>query len=96
MPEANKPGRGPLLGPSLWRLASLGLDLAVAVGGFTLLGWFADRHWQVFPRYTVVGAVLGLIGGMYNLIRQALNASRDAAQGKGSGDAGRDDEGRDR
>jgi len=76
MPETHDPNRPKPPAPSLWRLAGMGVDLAAAVGGFTLIGWFADRHWQVFPRYTITGAVLGLIGGMYNLVRQALAASR--------------------
>lgn len=54
----------------------MGVDLAAAVGGFTLVGYLVDRHWEVYPRFTVVGAILGLIGGMYNLIRQGLAAAR--------------------
>ncbi|HRX85302.1 MAG TPA: AtpZ/AtpI family protein [Phycisphaerae bacterium] len=88
MPESGKPGRGASSGLSLWRLASLGFDLAAAVGGFTLIGWFADRHWDKYPRFTVIGAVLGLIGGMYNLIRQSLIATRETARGGDDGDSG--------
>jgi F0F1-type ATP synthase assembly protein I len=79
MPETRKPDRNAQSAPSLWRLATMGVDLAAAVGGFTLVGWLADRYWQVFPRYTIAGAVLGLVGGMYNLVRQALAASRPSA-----------------
>ncbi len=61
---------------SMWGLAGMGLDLSAAVAGFTLLGWWADSHWQTSPRYTLVGVILGLIGGMYNLIRRALAATR--------------------
>ncbi|MCB9851145.1 MAG: AtpZ/AtpI family protein [Phycisphaerales bacterium] len=71
---------GNKLGPSLWGLAGMGFDLAAAVAGFTLIGWWADSHWNTSPRYTVVGVVLGLIGGMYNLLRRALKASKDANQ----------------
>lgn len=94
MPEPHQPKRGPQAGPSLWRLASLGIDLAAAVGGFTLIGWLADRHWGVFPRYTITGAVLGLIGGMYNLVRQSLGAARESAH-PGPRDSQDADKGRD-
>jgi hypothetical protein len=33
----------------------------------------------------LIGVALGLIGGMYNLIRQSLLASRDAAGGQSVG-----------
>jgi F0F1-type ATP synthase assembly protein I len=56
------------------------MDLAAAVGGFILIGWLVDRSTGHYPRYTVVGAVLGLIGGMYNLIRQSLSFTRRARE----------------
>ena len=70
----------------MWGLARIGLDLAGAVAGFTLLGWWADSHWQTSPRYTLVGVILGLIGGMYKLIRRALDASKDAAANRKDAD----------
>jgi hypothetical protein len=93
--RSNPDGEGPptrSLAPSMWRLAGMGVDLSAAVAGFTLIGWWADRHWQTSPRYTVVGVVLGMIGGMYNLIRRALRASRDAS-GDSPGEHGPDGHG---
>ena len=68
----------PSSGPNWIKLSGLGVELVGAVGGFTLLGWLWDRYHATSPWGVVIGAVLGLIGGMYNLIRQALIASKEA------------------
>lgn len=60
------------------RLSSVGFELVAAVGGFILVGYWWDRHFGSEPWGLIVGAALGLIGGMYNLIRQSLLASREA------------------
>jgi F0F1-type ATP synthase assembly protein I len=62
------------------------VDFAAAVGGFTLIGYLIDRHWQMYPKATLTGAVLGLIGGMYNLVRGALAAFRHVPPPGKSGD----------
>ena len=60
------------------KLSGLGVELVGAVGGFTLMGWLWDRYHETSPWGLVIGAVLGLVGGMYNLIRRALIASKEA------------------
>jgi F0F1-type ATP synthase assembly protein I len=60
------------------RFLGIGLELVGAVAGFTLIGYWIDRHYQSYPWGVVVGLALGLIGGMYNLIRQSLAASRES------------------
>ena len=60
------------------RLASSGFELAAAVGGFAVIGHLVDRSRGSHPKGLLIGAVLGLIGGMYNLIRSFLAASREA------------------
>ena len=63
------------------RYAGMGLEFAGAVCGFCLLGWWIDHHWQIEDHWgLLICALLGLIGGMYNLIRQALAAGREAAE----------------
>lgn len=63
------------------RYAEIGLEFAGAVAGFCLVGWWIDRHWQIEDhRALLVCAILGLIGGMYNMIRQALTVSREIAE----------------
>lgn len=69
-------------GSASWtRLSGIGFELVAAVGGFILVGYWWDRHFGTGPWGIVVGAVLGLVGGMYNLIRKSLVASREAAGG---------------
>jgi F0F1-type ATP synthase assembly protein I len=60
------------------RLASAGFDLAAAIGGFTLIGYWVDRHWDSAPWGVLTGALLGLVGGLYNLIRASLAAASEA------------------
>lgn len=60
------------------RLSSIGFELVAAVAVFILVGYWWDRHFETQPWGLIVGAALGLIGGMYNLIRQSLLASREA------------------
>jgi ATP synthase protein I len=87
MPE-KKPDR------SWVRLSSIGVELVGAVAGFTLLGYWVDRHWGTDPWGLLAGVGLGLIGGMYNLIRQSLLATREDAgrsTGKSKGSSERPD-----
>jgi F0F1-type ATP synthase assembly protein I len=58
--------------------AGIGLELAGAVAGFALVGYWVDRHYGSQPWGLIVGVVLGIVGGLYNLVREALQAARDA------------------
>lgn len=68
--------------PTGMQLASIGVELAAAVLGFTLLGWWVDHHFGTHPWGVLVGALLGLVGGMYNLVRESLWATRQDDRGK--------------
>ncbi len=50
------------------------MELLGAVVGFVLLGLWIDRHWATTPWGVVSCLALGLIGGLYNFIRQSLRA----------------------
>lgn len=60
---------------SVWHLASMGVELAAAVGGGCLLGYWIDRHFGVGPWGLIIGASLGIIGGLYNMVRKAVHES---------------------
>ena len=62
--------------PSWVRYSGMGMELAAAVAGFVLVGVWIDRHYETAPWGVVIGAVLGLVGGMSNLIRESLTAIR--------------------
>jgi F0F1-type ATP synthase assembly protein I len=58
------------------RFAGIGFELVAAVGALMLLGWWIDRHFGTGPWGLLVGAVVGLVGGMYNMVHEALGATR--------------------
>lgn len=61
------------------KLSGLGIELAASVGGLTLAGYWWDRHFGTEPWGFWIGLSIGMVGGMYNLIRQALAATRNAS-----------------
>ena len=69
--------RGPAEQPRVrWtRLAGMGTELAGAVLAFTLLGWWIDRKLETDPWGVLIGACLGIVGGLYNLVRVAVRES---------------------
>jgi len=76
-PEGEKPV-GSLPRQDSWRrVAGIGFDLAGAVGGFALIGFWIGRHYDSERAGLLIGSGLGLAGGLYNLIRQGLRASRE-------------------
>lgn len=82
MPE--EPSQGSRPDKSWVRLSSIGIELVAAVAGFTLAGYWWDLHYGTPPWGLLTGVVLGLVGGMYNLIRQSLLASRNTGSGTGT------------
>jgi ATP synthase protein I len=64
--------------PSWTRHAGIGLELAGAVAGFALLGYWIDRHFGSKPWGLLIGLGLGMVGGLYNLVKEALAATREA------------------
>ena len=63
--------------PSWIRFSGIGIEFASAVAVFTVIGYYIDRHYDSSPTALLICILLGLVGGMYNLIRQALAATRD-------------------
>ena len=64
--------------PGWVRYSGVGLELAGAVAGFALIGYWIDGRYGSKPWGILIGLVLGLTGGLYNLIRQSLQAEREA------------------
>ncbi|MGQ9650291.1 MAG: AtpZ/AtpI family protein [Phycisphaerae bacterium] len=60
------------LSPGMMRLAGAGVELAAGVGGACLLGWWIDRHFGTRPWGLLVCAIVGIVGGLYNLVRRAV------------------------
>lgn len=65
--------------PPVWTgYASKGFELAAAVAGMALFGYWIGGFYDQALVGVAIGGILGIVGGMYNLIRQSLAASRRA------------------
>jgi F0F1-type ATP synthase assembly protein I len=58
-----------------YRYLGLGMELAAAVAGLTLLGYWIDRHFDTAPWGVLIGVATGLVGGLYNLVKTVVLAS---------------------
>jgi F0F1-type ATP synthase assembly protein I len=56
--------------PSAMRLAGAGLELAATLVGACLLGYWIDRRFGTDPWGLLICAGIGIVGGLYNLIRR--------------------------
>ena len=53
-------------------------NLVRASAQFASLGYWIDRRYETSPWGVLIGVVLGLVGGLYNLVKQSLQAVREA------------------
>ena len=58
--------------PGWMRLSSQGFELAAAVLGFAGVGYWIGGYYGKQEMGLTIGAVLGIFGGLYNLIRASL------------------------
>jgi F0F1-type ATP synthase assembly protein I len=64
--------------PGWVRYSGLGIELAGAVAGLTLVGYWIDGKFGTSPWGLLGGMAMGLIGGTYNLVKASLAAAREA------------------
>ncbi len=64
------------------RLAGLGFEMAGGVAGFALFGYWIGGYYGKAELGVVIGAVLGITGSTYNLIRAAILASKKSSAGE--------------
>ncbi len=62
------------------RFAGVGVELAATVGGACLVGYWIDRRFGTGPWGLVACAVVGVVGGLYNMIRPALRETARTAE----------------
>jgi ATP synthase protein I len=60
------------------RYSGIGLELAGVIAGLALLGYWIDRRYGTSPWGILGGVCVGLVGGLYNLVRESLEAIREA------------------
>ena len=58
-------------------MGGLGMEVATQVGAGALLGWLYDRWQGTAPTGLLVGAVIGIVVGLWSLIRGALKLNRE-------------------
>jgi len=56
------------------------------VVGFSVVGYLVGRYFGNALWGLIIGASLGVIGGLYNLVRQSLKLTREDSQRGASGD----------
>jgi hypothetical protein len=66
--------------PPWTRLAQTGFEFGASLAVFMLLGYWVDRHWGIQKHWGLLaGMLLGLIGGIYNFIREVRRAIRQGS-----------------
>jgi ATP synthase protein I len=81
--------------PGWVRYSGVGLELAGATAGLALVGYWIDRRFGTPPWGMLGGVVIGIVGGLYNLVRESFAAAREAkADDQLASDERRDAEGR--
>ena len=84
--------REPTNWPGLLRYSGMGLELAAAIVGLTLVGLWVDHQFGTGPKGVIIGAILGIVGGSYNFIRQALALTRQSGTGRKGDEADQGDD----
>ena len=64
--------------PGWVRYSGIGLELAGVTAGLALLGYWVDSKFGTKPWGLLVGVAIGIVGGLYNLIRESLAAVHEA------------------
>jgi ATP synthase protein I len=82
-PDAETPPPKPLE-KSAWSYAGIGLQFAATTAVFTCMGLYMDGHWGTSPWGTLGLTLLGLVGGMYLLIKESLKFNADPDKNAGS------------
>lgn len=60
-----------------WRMAGLGMEVASEVAAGAALGWLWDRWRGSGPTGLLVGSIVGIVVGLWTMIRKSLKLTRE-------------------
>ncbi len=60
-----------------WRMGGLGMEVAAQVAAGAVLGWLYDRWRGTGTTGMLVGSVIGISVGLWNMIRGAIKLNRE-------------------
>jgi ATP synthase protein I len=66
--------------PGWVRYSGIGLELAGATAGLALLGYWIDSKFGTSPWGILICVVIGIVGGLYNLVKEAMAAASQARE----------------
>ena len=64
--------------PGWVRYSGVGLELAGATAGLALIGYWIDTKYGSSPWGMLGGVLIGIVGGLYNLVKESQAAIREA------------------
>jgi len=64
--------------PAWVRYSGVGLELAGATAALALVGYWVDGKFGTSPWGILIGVFIGIVGGMYNMVKESLAAVREA------------------
>ncbi len=59
-----------------WRMMGLGMEVASQVAAGAILGWAFDLWQETAPTGLLVGAITGIVVGLWSMIRGGLKLNR--------------------
>src|SRR5215468_6898567 len=73
--------------PAWVRYSGVGLELAGATAGLALVGYWIDGKFGTSPWGILIGVVIGIVGGLYNLVKESLAAANEAREDDARGES---------
>jgi ATP synthase protein I len=64
--------------PAWIRYSGVGLELAGATAALALVGYWVDGKFGTSPWGILIGVFIGIVGGLYNMVKESLAAVREA------------------
>ncbi len=62
--------------PKRWQMTSSGLELVGVMGVLAGIGYYLDGRFGTAPWGVIVGALVGIVGGLYRMVREASRMVR--------------------